>query len=86
MTADRREARTLTLELDPDDLRTLRGALLKARATELSELERRAGRLSLGYGSETARESMDEETRRLRRRIELLDEVVTAVTAAIDAG
>lgn len=86
MTASGGESRRLTLELGDDDLRTLRGALLKARATELSDLERRAGRLSFGYGSESARDSMDEETRRLRRRIELLDELVAAVTAAIERG
>jgi len=62
-----------------DDVPVLRGALLAARATELSELQRRAGRLSFGYGSETARESMDAETRRLRRRIELLDALVAAL-------
>jgi hypothetical protein len=77
---------TVRLDLavdDDDDLRILRGALLAARATELSELQRRAQRLSLGYGTETARESMDEETRRLRRRVELLDRLVAAVTKAV---
>jgi hypothetical protein len=65
-----------------EDRRILRGALLAARATELSELQRRAGRLALGYGSETAREAMDVETRRLRRRIELLDELIAALDSA----
>jgi hypothetical protein len=65
--------------LSDDDVRILRGALLAARATENSELQRRAGRLSLGYGSESARESMDAETRRLHRRIELLDELLAAL-------
>ena len=62
-----------------EDVATLRGALLKARATELSDLQRRAGRLSFGYGSDTARESMDAETRTLARRIELLDELIAAL-------
>ncbi len=66
-----------------DDPRVLRGALLAARASELSELQRRAGRLSFGYGSESARESMDAETRRLRRRIELLDALVDALGDAL---
>ena len=66
-----------------EDARTLRGALLAARAAELSELQRRAGRLSLGYGSESARASMDAETARHRRRIELLDELTEALGAAI---
>jgi hypothetical protein len=83
---DRGEARPLRLELPVssiDDARTLRGALLAARAAELSELRRRAGRLSLGYGSESARESMDAETDRHRRRIELLDELIEAMAAAV---
>ena len=59
-----------------DDVAILRGALLKARATELSELQRRAGRHNLGYGTDSARESIDDETRSLRRRIELLDALI----------
>lgn len=62
-----------------DDRRILRGALLSARATELSELQRRSGRHSLGYGSDSARESMDDEVTRLRRRIELLDALIAAI-------
>ncbi len=76
------EVKVLRLEIHVrgvEDRTVLRGALLSARASELSELERRAGRLSFGYGSETARESMDAETRRLRRRIELLDALVDAL-------
>jgi hypothetical protein len=65
-----------------DDLAILRGALLSARATELGELRRRAGRHSLGYGSDSARESMDDDVRRLRRRIELLDALIAAIDAA----
>ena len=79
------EAAPLRLDLpfaSEEDIRILRGALLAARATESSELQRRAGRLSLGYGSESARESMDAETRRLHRRIELLGELLTALDAA----
>jgi hypothetical protein len=62
-----------------DDVAVLRGALLKARASELSELDRRAGRHNLGYGSDSARESMDDETRSLRRRIELLDALIAGL-------
>jgi hypothetical protein len=70
----------LEVEIGGDeDRRTLRGALLAARATELGELQRRAGRLSFGYGTDTARDSMDAETRKLRRRIELLDALIEAV-------
>ncbi len=77
--------RTLRLEIpiqDDADPRILRGALLAARATELSELQRRAGRLSFGYGSESARDSMDDEVVRLRRRIELLDALIAAIHAS----
>jgi len=78
--SDEDELLRLEIHIRGDEDRTvLRGALLAARATELSELQRRAGRLSYGYGSETARESMDAETRRLRRRIELLDALVEAL-------
>jgi hypothetical protein len=62
-----------------DDRRTLRGALLSARATELTELQRRAGRHALGYGSDSARTTMDDEVGRLRRRIELLDALIAAI-------
>jgi hypothetical protein len=74
----------VAVDLDSeDDLRTLRGAILAARATELSELQRRAGRLSFGYGSDMSRESMDAETRQLRRRIELLDALLASLTGAL---
>jgi hypothetical protein len=69
----------MNLDLTNEDARILRGALLKARATELSDLQRRAGRHYFGYGSESARETMDDETRTLRRRIELLDELIAAL-------
>jgi hypothetical protein len=68
-----------------DDLRALRGALLAARASELSEIQRRAGRLNLGYGTDTARESMSDEVANLRRRWEMLDRLIAALDAATDA-
>ena len=83
MTADRDAgAASIRIELpigSVEDIAILRGALLKARATELSELQRRAGRHNLGYGTDSARESMDDETRQLRRRIDLLDELIAAL-------
>jgi hypothetical protein len=84
MTANRDagDGSTIRIELpidSVDDIAILRGALLKARATELSELQRRAGRHNLGYGTDSARESMDDETRQLRRRIDLLDELIAAL-------
>jgi hypothetical protein len=53
--------------------------LLAARATELSELQRRAGRHSYGYGSETARDAMSDEVASHRRRIEMLDRLINAL-------
>ncbi|HET7031158.1 MAG TPA: hypothetical protein VFI34_11650 [Candidatus Limnocylindrales bacterium] len=79
-------ARTLPLELpieSEDELRALRGALLAARATELSELERRAGRHSFGYGSDSARETMTEEVASHRLRVEMLDRLVAAIDLAM---
>ena len=66
-----------------DELRALRGALLAARATELSELQRRAARHSFGYGSDTARESMSAEALNHRLRHDMLDRLIAALSAAI---
>jgi hypothetical protein len=72
----------IALELDGDDARVLRGALLAARATELAELQRRGFRHSAGYGSDSARETMTAEVAHRRRRIELLDRLLEALPAA----
>ena len=74
----------LTLEVDSDDeLRALRGALLAARATELSEVQRRSQRHNLGYGTDSQRESMSDEVVHSRRRWEMLDRLIKAVDEAI---
>jgi hypothetical protein len=78
--------RTLRIELpiaSEEELRALRGALLAARATELSEVQRRAGRHSYGYGSDSARETMSDEVASHRRRHELLDRLIAALDAAL---
>ena len=72
----------LTLDLDPDEVRELRGALLAARATELAELQRRGFRQSYGKGSESALASMSSEVEHHRRRIELLDRLLEALGAS----
>jgi hypothetical protein len=73
----------ISLRVDSDDeLRALRGALLAARASELSEVQRRAQRHSLGYGSDTARESMSDEVANLRRRWEMLDRLIASLDEA----
>lgn len=67
---------------DPAELRALRGAILAARATELSEVERRAQRHNLGYGSDSQRDSMTDEVADRRRRWEMLDRLLTALDDA----
>jgi hypothetical protein len=74
----------LEIPIDTDDeLRALRGALLAARATELSEVQRRAQRHNLGYGTDSQRESMTDEVADRRRRWEMLDRLITALEAAV---
>jgi hypothetical protein len=80
-----RDGRVLRLEvpIDTDDeVDALRGALLAARATELAEIRRRSGRLSFGYGSETARDTMTDEVGQHERRWTMLDRVLTALATA----
>ena len=74
----------LVLRLETDEeLAALRAALLAARATELSEVQRRAQRHNLGYGSDSARESMSSEVDDRRRRWEMLDRLIEALDAAL---
>ena len=76
----------LALRVDSDEeLRALRGALLAARATELSEVQRRAQRHSLGYGTDSQRESMTDEVAQARRRWEMLDRLIAAIDTAFAA-
>jgi len=72
----------LQLDLEAEELRTLRGALLAARATELAELHRRGFRHSAGYGSDSAREVLTAEVEQHRHRIELLDRLIEAMQPA----
>jgi len=72
----------LDLELDDQDARALRGALLAARATELAELHRRGFRHSYGKSSDSARESMSAEIEHHPRRIELIDRLIEALPKA----
>ena len=74
----------LEIPIDGDDeLRALRGALLAARATELAEVQRRAQRHNLGYGTDSQRESMTDEVADRRRRWEMLDRLLTALESAV---
>jgi hypothetical protein len=69
----------IDLELEPEDRRVLRGALLAARATELAEAQRRGFRASYGKASESARASMTAEVAHHLRRIELLDRLIATL-------
>ena len=86
-----REARpkplSLTIPIESDeDLRALRGALLAARATELSEIQRRSQRHELGYGTDSQRDSMSAEVVNLRRRWTMLDRLLSAIDEATERG
>jgi hypothetical protein len=71
------------LAVDTDDeLAALEGALLAARAAELSQKRRRADRLSFGYGSDSARETMTDDVAQAERRWTMLDRLLTAITTA----
>jgi hypothetical protein len=76
---------TIRLEIEAngeEEVTALRGALLAARASELSEARRRGDRLSFGYGSESARDGMSAEVAQARRRYEMVDRLVAALDAA----
>ena len=77
----------LDLPIEDEDVPVLRGALLAARATELAEMHRRGFRHSYGKGSDSARETMSAEVSHHRRRIELLDRLIAALSGdAADGG
>jgi hypothetical protein len=72
-----------------DELTALRGALLAARASELSQVRRKGDRLTFGYGSDSARESMNAEVDRAELRWTMIDRLLSALEEAAaepDAG
>ena len=81
--AERQRALTLEIPIESDeDLDALNGALLAARASELSQMRRRGTRHALGYGSEAARETMTDEVDHAARRHAMLDRLLTAIKEA----
>jgi hypothetical protein len=62
-----------------EELAALEGALLAARASELSQMRRRGDRQAFGYGSDSARETMSDEVDRAERRWTMLDRLLTAL-------
>jgi hypothetical protein len=82
-----REARRRILHLEvpidsDDELSALQGALLAARASELSQVRRRGDRLSFGYGSDSAREGMSAEIDQAERRWAMIDRLLEALDEA----
>jgi hypothetical protein len=77
--ADRRHVQ-IRLDIESDaELDALEGALLAARASELSQIKRRGARHSFGYGSESARETMSAEVDHHERRWAMLDRLLAAI-------
>jgi hypothetical protein len=83
------DARSIEIRLDPisaEELEELERALLKARASELSEVRRRNVRLVAGYGDTTTRGVMDDEGRRAQIRYDVLSRVLEALRRASGSG
>ena len=81
----RDEGRRVWLEVQVEsdnDLAALEGALLTARAAELSQIRRRGDRLAFGYGSDTARETMNDEVDQAERRWTMLDRLLESLKTA----
>lgn len=81
-------ARALHIEFAASDpeLDALERALLKARASELSEVRRRGVRLTAGYGDPTARDVMDDEARRAQLAHDALSALLDALRTARASG
>jgi hypothetical protein len=80
---------TLDLRLDlpsANALDALETALIKARATELSEVRRRQTRLITGYGDSTTRDVMDDEEQRAQERHDALSAILDSLRKARDAA
>lgn len=84
--ADQERRIDLRLDLhDDEELQELERALLKARASELSEVRRRNVRLVAGYGDATTREVLDDEGRRAQIRYDVLSRLLDALRGATGA-
>ena len=82
MSPERRVIR-LEIPIESDEkLAALEGALLAARASELSQIRRRTDRHAFGYGSDAARATMSDEVTQAERRHEMLGRLLSALKAA----
>ena len=73
------DGRTLEIRIrieSDEEQAALEQALLRARATELSEVRRRQVRLSAGYGDPTTRDSMSGEATQAQLRWTMLDRLL----------
>ena len=76
----------LEMPIDSDEeLAALEGALIAARAMERSTARRRGDRLSFGYGTDAARETMNDEIDQAERRVTVLDRLLKALDEASSA-
>ncbi len=83
MSADRARVLRLDIPIDShEDLAALEGALLAARASEKTRIQRRSNRHAFGYGTDSARETMTDEVDQAERRWTMLDRTLTALKAA----
>jgi hypothetical protein len=81
----RSRGRVLRLEIpieSDEELAALEGALLAARAAEVSQMRRRGLRHELGYGSDTARETMNDEVDHAERRWTMLGRLLESFKTA----
>src|SRR5688500_4273855 len=80
--ADTTRTVDLHLELHGDELAELERALLKAKATELTDVRRRNVRFSAGYGDATTRDVLEDEGRRAQLRHDALAKLIDALRNA----
>jgi len=83
------DARTfqLLVRIDSEEERSaLEQALLRARASELSEVRRRNVRLVAGYGDATTRDMMSSESDRAQLRWTMLDRLLAALKDSESGG
>ena len=82
MTGSSRDLRLRLALASAEELDALERALLRARASELSEVRRRDVRLTAGYGDSTNRDVMDDESRRAQLGYDVLTILLEALAAA----
>ena len=78
---------SLPVRIDSEAERAaLEQALLRARASELTEVRRRDTRLITGYGDDTTRQTMNDEAAGAQLRWTMLDRVLAALRGSRSEG